>query len=262
MTTDLEPMPPVDDRPTEAAPATTNAPDPVAARMRSTPVVGAVMLIVGLLIGYAARPMIERPPTIAQSSGIIQGPQPLPESREEVMPYLISQARHFRGDPNAAVTLIEIEDFQCPFCGLHFQVTEPKIVEAYVATGKVRIGYMHYTFLGQESVWAAEASECAADQDKFWEYHDLLFQNQDGENQGAFNKDKLKLFARSLGLNEETFNSCLDSGKYTAYVTSQTQALSTLGVSSTPTFVIEGQPMVGAQEFDVFQQLLDPLLSQ
>jgi protein-disulfide isomerase len=260
MTTELERLGQVEADKTVAAAGQT--PDPLATKMRSTPVVGVVMLVVGLLLGYFGRPLLDKPTQIARYSGPAQGPQPLPNSQAEVMPYLISQTRHFRGDPNAPVTLIEIEDFQCPWCEAHFQTVEPRINEVYVATGKLRVGYMHYTFLGDESVWAAEASECAADQNKFWEYHDTLFQNQNGENRGTFNKDNLKSFARALGLDEETFNQCFDGGKYTAYVAGQTQALHTLGVASTPTFVFEGQPMVGAQDFDVFQNLIDPLITQ
>ena len=86
----------------------------------------------------------------------------------------------------------------------------------------VRLGYWHVAFLGEESQWAAEASECAADQDKFWEYHDKLFASQNGENQGAFNKDNLKQFAADLKLDTAAFNECLDSGKYTQAVQEQT----------------------------------------
>ena len=90
---------------------------------------------------------------------------------------------------------------------------------------------MHMAFLGQESQWAAEASECAADQNAFWPYHDKLFASQAGENQGAFNKDKLKAFAVELGLEPKAFNDCLDSGKYTQLVQSQTAAAGSFGVT-------------------------------
>ena len=123
-------------------------------------------------------------------------------------------------------------------------------------------GYQHFAFLGPESQWAAEASECAGDQEQFWEYHDLLFDRQAGENQGAFAKDNLKRFAGDLGLNAEAFNQCLDSGKYAQFVKSQSENARSLGVRSTPTFVLNGQPIVGAQPFEVFQQAIDALLGQ
>lgn len=116
---------------------------------------------------------------------------------------------------------------------------------------------MHFAFLGQESQWAAEASECAAEQDAFWEYHTKLFDSQAGENQGAFNKDNLKQFAADLGLDSRAFAECLDSGKYTSIVQTQTSFLQSLGVRSTPTFLINGQPIVGAQPFEAFQQAIE-----
>lgn len=121
------------------------------------------------------------------------------------------------------------------------------------------MGYIHFTFLGPESQWAAEASECAGEQSEsaFWAYHDLLFESQNGENQGAFNKENLKQFAADLGLDTETFNECLDSGKYTSVVQSETQLAQSIGVRSTPSFLVNGQPVVGAQPFEQFQQIIE-----
>jgi protein-disulfide isomerase len=116
--------------------------------------------------------------------------------------------------------------------------------------------------LGNESQWAAEASECAAEQDKFWEYHDKLFDSQNGENQGAFSKDNLKKFAADLNLDTAKFNDCLDSGKYASAVQEQTQTGQQIGVSSTPTFVINGVPVVGAQDFNAFQQIIEAQLKR
>jgi protein-disulfide isomerase len=121
----------------------------------------------------------------------------------------------------------------------------------------VRIGYWHFAFLGQESQWAAEASECAGEQDSFWEYHDYLFANHSGENQGAFNKENLKRFAKEIGLDAETFNECLDSGKYAQVVQTETSAGRRIGVQSTPTFLVNGHPIVGSQPFEVFEQVIE-----
>jgi protein-disulfide isomerase len=122
------------------------------------------------------------------------------------------------------------------------------------------VAYWHFAFLGQESVDAAMASECAGDQDRFWEFHELLFNSQNGENQGAFTNENLKAFAVKLGLNADTFNQCLDSGKYLERVQTQTQAAQQLGVRSTPTFAINGQGLVGAQPFDAFQKVIEDKL--
>lgn len=125
----------------------------------------------------------------------------------------------------------------------------------------VRIGYWHFAFLGQESQWAAEASECAAEQDAFWEYHDYLFVKQAGENQGVFNKENLIQFAVDLGLEPEQFNECLDSGRNTQVVQSETSAGRQIGVQSTPTFLVNGQPIVGAQPFEIFEQIIEDQLA-
>ena len=124
------------------------------------------------------------------------------------------------------------------------------------------MGYFHFPFLGEESIWAAEASECAAEQDKFWEYHDKLFDSQAGENQGAFSKDNLKKFADDLGLETEAFNECLDSGKYTEAVNALANTARQIGVRSTPTFAVNGVPLVGALPFDDFKQVIDEQLAQ
>ncbi len=126
----------------------------------------------------------------------------------------------------------------------------------------MRFGYWHVAFLGQESADAAAASECAADQDAFWEYHDLLFESQSGENQGAFKNENLKQFAADLKLDTKAFNECLDSGKYTQLVQEATQTANSMGVNSTPAFVVNGRAIMGAQPFDVFEQAIKEELTK
>lgn len=126
----------------------------------------------------------------------------------------------------------------------------------------MRFIYWNFAFLGDESQWSAEAAECAADQNKYWEYHDKLFASQQGENQGAFSKENLKKFAADLGLDTATFNECLDSGKHTAVVTSDTQIAQQIGVRSTPSFIVNGTPLVGAQPYSEFERLIKQYLGQ
>ncbi len=185
-----------------------------------------------------------------------------PAALEKIMDQAVEQTRHFKGDENAPITMVEFADYQCPFCGRHFQQTQPQIDQTYLDAGQLRFGYINMAFLGQESIWAAEAAECAADQDKFWEYHDYLYNHQAGENQGAFNKDNLKQFAADLGLDATAFNDCLDTGKYTQLVQQDTQGAQSLGFRSTPSFLINGQTVVGAQPLTAFQQVIDPLIKQ
>ena len=99
------------------------------------------------------------------------------------------------GPDNARVTVEEYSDFQCPYCARAARTMDPKIQQDYVADGRVKLVFQPVALIGEESIWAAEAAECANEQGKFWDYHDKLFENQHGENQGAFSMDNLKRFA-------------------------------------------------------------------
>jgi len=135
-----------------------------------------------------ATPISEARPAIETAGPPQETKEPSPGPTGNV-PFSV---RHFKGDASAPVTIVEFSDFQCPFCGRFTRETAPLIEETYIQSGKVRFGYVHFAFLGPESLWAAQAAECAADQNSFWAYHDLLFQRQAGENQGAFNKENLR----------------------------------------------------------------------
>ncbi len=167
------------------------------------------------------------------------------------------------GEASAPVTVIEYGDYQCPFCGKFFKETEPVVRDQYVSKGKVRWVYRDFAFLGQESTWASEAARCAADQGKFWQMHDYLYNHQSGENQGAFSKDNLKKFAQALGgLDQTKFNSCLDSGKYTSAVQAETVAGGKAGVNGTPANFINGNLSVGALSASQFVQLIEEALTK
>jgi protein-disulfide isomerase len=139
---------------------------------------------------------------------------------------------------------------------------KPEIVKQYVDTGKVQMVFKHYAFLGPESQWAAVASECAADQGKFWEYHDKLYGSQQGENQGAFNKDKLIGFAEELGLDRAAFEECLNSDATLDRVQADVSEGQQLGVRGTPNFFINGKPVSGALPFEQFQQAIEQALAE
>lgn len=166
------------------------------------------------------------------------------------------------GSPSAPVLVVEWGDYQCPFCGRLFEQVEPSIRSQYVETGKVRWAYRDFAFLGQESVDAGMAARCANEQGKFWEYHDKLFNEQSGENQGAFSRDSLKRFARDLGLDTAKFNTCLDSEKYEDAVTADTNAGRDAGVSGTPTTFINGRIVNGAQPLSAFTAIIDEELKK
>lgn len=166
------------------------------------------------------------------------------------------------GEANAPVTVVEYGDFQCPFCGKFFKETEPALRENYIKTGKVKFIYRDFAFLGQESTWAANAARCAGEQGKFWQYHDYLYGNQRGENQGAFSKNNLKSFASALSLDKEKFNTCLDSDKYLEEIKKETKAGGEAGVQGTPANFVNGVLYVGALPSSTFTKIIDDELSK
>lgn len=161
------------------------------------------------------------------------------------------------GESKAKVNIVIFGDYQCPFCERLFKEVEPLIREQYVKSGQVKMAWHDFAFLGSESFWAAEAARCANDQGKFWQYHDLLFNRQNGENKGTFVKENLKSFAAELGLNQQEFNSCLDSDKYAQAVRDDTDYGKTLGVDSTPYTFVSGEGVIGSQPFAIFKALIE-----
>ena len=166
------------------------------------------------------------------------------------------------GNPNAPVKIIEYADFQCPYCMHYWQATEAQIIQNYVATGKVYYEYRSVGgFLGPESADAANAAYCAADQNKFWDYHDILFANWTGENAGDFTPDKLRQYASAIHLNLDQFNTCLNTGAHNDQVTQDIIAAKAAGVHGTLAFIINGKLVVGAQPYSSFQQEIDAALN-
>lgn len=162
-----------------------------------------------------------------------------------------------KGSANAKVTMIEFSDFQCPFCARFWKDTLPLLEEEYIKTGKLKFVYRDFPLdFHQFAKKAAEAAECANEQNKFWEYHDKLF-----ENQQALDITSLKRYAQELGLDTAKFNECLDSGKYANEVQKDVQDGMAYGVSGTPTFFINGIEVVGAQPYSVFKRIIDQELA-
>lgn len=126
--------------------------------------------------------------------------------------------------------------------------------------GKVRFVYKQFAILGPESNRAAEASECAAEQDAFWPFHDKVFADQYA-NHSTLNDEFLINLATSLELDSATFKSCLESGRYTDQVERESQMVQALGVRGTPAFLVNGLFISGAQPFEVFQQTIDEQLA-
>ena len=166
------------------------------------------------------------------------------------------------GSPDAPLTIIEYSDFQCPFCRKAGLEIVPQIEADYIVTGKAKLTFKHFPIEGQESPGAAEAAECAAEQNAFWEYHDMLYLNRTGVDVGTFVPDNLKIFARELGLDTEKFNACLDEGKYRDKVVDDYNEARRREVPGTPTFFVGQTQVVGAKEYSEFKTAIDDELAK
>jgi len=160
------------------------------------------------------------------------------------------------GPANAAITIIEFSDYECPYCQRwHAEVFE-RLMNTYA--DQVRLVYRDFplTSIHPNAFAAAEAANCANEQGGFWNFHDRLFSMELGLSSQAYQQ-----YARQLGLDEEAFKECLDSGRYQEEVQSDFDYAAELGVRSTPTFFINGIAVVGAQPYEVFQQIIDKELA-
>lgn len=169
------------------------------------------------------------------------------------------------GDSNAPITLVEFGDYQCHFCNVFFHNTEEDIVKNYIETGKVKMIFKDYTIIGPDSINAAHGAHCADDQGLFWEYHDILYNNWTGENNGWASSQNLLRFAQEIGLDVDEWSECMINSEHSEIITDSNQDAKDLGLTGTPSFFVIGPDntvtkLFGAQPYEQFQRVFDPLL--
>ena len=167
------------------------------------------------------------------------------------------------GDPNAPITILEWGDYQCTFCYKFHQNTLNVINEEFIETGKVKMIFKDYPLNGPDSKLAAEASYCANDQDKYWEYHDQLYENWEGERTGWVTRGSLSQFAESINLDVVKFNKCLDESKHKNKINLIYEFGNEIGIDATPSFLIFNDERIikirGNQPLEVFLKTIDEL---
>lgn len=224
----------------------------------------ASILIAGILISGSVMYLVG---TLNGSGGKVAQITPLSEETQNppgVLPE-ISTRDVILGDPNAPVAVVEYGDYQCPFCGKFFEESEQAIREQYVKSGKVKMIFRNFQFLGPESVVAAEAAECAKDQSQFWAYHDALYTAEiaDGqEHNGNLDRKLFVKLAENLKLDTKAFASCFDAQKYTNQIKEDIANAQAAGINSTPIVFVNGKKFVGALPFEQFKQAIDEALAQ
>ncbi len=219
-------------------------------------IAGVVLVLMAFII--LAQSGQNRPtPTAQKASIVIPPPREHPHADDNRM-----------GDPNAPVTVVEYSDFQCPYCRLFAQQIEPQLIQNEIAQGKARFIYRTMgDFIGQESLDAAEAAYCAGEQNRFWDYHDILFANWQGENVGSFAPDRLMAFAEFLQLDMAHFRHCFDTHKYRDRAMQDKQDGLAAGVRGTPSFLIiapdgSSRLMEGAYPYEEFQKAIEDALGK
>lgn len=241
--------------------------DLVTIRVSRAGLYAALGVVLGLLVGAGTGFAVGRttaPDDVARPAAAPAAPattpaapaQPQESTPPAVVPDVAVEGRPAQGDADAPVTIVEFTDYQCPYCGAFARDTEDALLDAY--GDDVRFVVRHFPITGshQYAQKAAEAAECAFDQDRFWEYHDVLFAHQD-----ALDEASLRRYAKEVGLDTRVFAACLASGEKAAVVATDQADGQRYGVSATPTFFINGQRFVGAKPIDEFEQVVDGLLA-
>jgi protein-disulfide isomerase len=193
--------------------------------------------------------------------------EPIPEMdqigpKKITIDTFLSNGSPILGDPNAPITLVEFGDYQCHYCNVFFQSIEKDILKNYVDTGKVKIIFKDYNIIGEDSVIASQGAHCANDQGLFWEYHDILYSNWTGENNGWASSENLAIFAQQIGLNMNKWSECMKKGSHSQIILKSNDDARTLELTGTPAFFIinsEGKvsKLFGAQPFEVFKKIFD-----
>lgn len=166
------------------------------------------------------------------------------------------------GDPNAPITLIEFGDYQCHFCNVFFHSTEASILKNFVETGKVKMIFKDYNIIGPDSINASHGAHCAKDQGMFWEYHDILYSNWTGENNGWASSQNLEIFAQGIGLNMDMWSECMLNGIHSQTILASNEDAKSLELTGTPAFFVIGPDgektrLFGAQPFEAFEKVFE-----
>ncbi|MFH9819957.1 DsbA family protein [Streptomyces sp. NPDC017230] len=245
--------------PQKSRPGSTAGGGPVP-RRRLRPVLAASVLVVSVVVAVVALvpggESADRPATASASDS--------PSAAPPADPALLALARRESGDPyalgrrDAPVVLLEYSDFQCPFCGRFARETKPELLREYVEKGVLRIEWRNFPVFGAESEQAARAAWAAGRQNRFWEFHDTAYAHPRERGKGDFAEKALVAMAEEAGVEDlDRFRDDLASPAADEAVTRDVEEGYALGVSSTPAFLVNGRPILGAQPTDVFAEAVE-----
>lgn len=222
--------------------------------------IGAGVLVAALLLGYASYTATKpEDPAPARGSSAAEVSA---EPGAGTHPELAALARRDAGDklavglPDAPVVMIEYADFQCGYCGKFARDTEPELIAEYVDKGVLRIEWRNFPIFGEESEAAARASWAAGQQGRFWQFHAAAF--AEGAKEKGFGEDRLRALAEEAGVPDlDRFGRDLDGEAARKAVTRDQEEAYRLGAASTPSFLVGGRPISGAQPKETFVQAIE-----
>ena len=207
----------------------------------------AIPIIIGIVIGI----------------GLTLNPESTPNDSSILNKENLMQGSAILGNPDAKITIVEFGDYQCTFCYKFHDETMKKIDQKYIKAENVNFVYRDFPLNGPQSILASEASYCAQKQNKFWEYHNTLYDNWGGENTGWITKNVLIGFANDIKLDLDSFSQCLENSEFKQKVLDNEQFAREIGIDATPSFLIfndsELYRIIGAQPFEKFEQALQEL---
>ncbi|MGP8070275.1 MAG: DsbA family protein [Candidatus Bathyarchaeia archaeon] len=229
---------------------------------KSRMIVGLAILAAIILLGGVAWHFVTPAPS-ASTSAVVTLPA---SSSFDLASSLLSGSPPTLGSPNASVTIVEFGDYQCPTCGAWYHSQEALLIQNLVDSRKAKLVWRDFDYFGPDSVSASEAAYAAGEQGKFWQFYDLLFQNQQTPNNGWASRQNMETFAQQLGLNITQFNQSFNSGKYDSLINANHSLGVQAGVTETPTFFLIGPngrmiTIAGGQPESVFEQAVASLTS-
>ncbi|MER7045126.1 DsbA family protein [Streptomyces jumonjinensis] len=236
---------------------------------RKPVIIGAGVVVAALLLGLASytatRPDDDgpaKPSAISGDSGDSGGPGTSAAPQDDPYQELQALARRESGDPlsvgraDAPVVMVEYADFQCGYCGKFARDTEPELIDKYVESGVLRIEWRNFPIFGEESEVAARGAWAAGQQGRFWQFHAAAY--ADGAKEKGFGEDRLKELAEQAGVKDlDAFAEDLESEAARKSVKRDQEEAYALGATSTPSFLVNGRPISGAQPMDTFVQAIE-----
>ncbi|HEX6809503.1 MAG TPA: thioredoxin domain-containing protein [Gemmatimonadaceae bacterium] len=221
-------------------------------------------LVAACVVGGCGSSGSDRSSSVAASAAVAaQPPKSEPATKGDTALDRAADHARVQGNANAPLWVVEISDFQCPFCREWHDQSYAAIKSQYIDTGKIRFAYINYPLSIHKNAWpAAEAAMCAAAQGKFWPMHDSLFASQPRWENSAKPQPTLDSIAASVGVSRDAYTTCVTQHQMRALIQADVDRADESGVTATPTFIIGTAKITGAQPLDQFRAVVDAQLAK